>query len=509
MQFDDYGSARHVRHKIIKKPLTGKQEQLAFDSGLYAPVAFASCKENEKIALDCRVLSEQLPAPDLLNCLAWINSNMEQLLPRVHQVRPVSMDDYFHRVGSSPSVVRKLKEAHQRLQLAGITSETTLTSAQIRTFTKRSAFVKVENLSYHSPLGLKEKAPRLIQGATPEFVVLVGPWIMALQDVVCRRLRPGNSNMVFTSGQSAEVIAECVTSVPGLSGFDDIATFDLDQSAPWGDAFVKWSKRWGAPVATRQLLKGNVHTHGSTHHGWNYKCLGTRKSGDPYTSLFNTLINLFSHMYIFCKNTGLTPRETVGRFVMVAQGDDNAFSHSGQDQIPWRRDMLALGFDSEATYCGLEELDFCSMRMYQTDQGWVFGPKPGRVLCRFGYAINRPANVTPAQYVRGVVKGQYQSGKFIPILKEFYDRLLLLTSEAEGKEYTARTYERHRLRVAREHTGIGIMYCLTANYYWCFDRQKKFRELLSTMQIGDVWPAWVQQLLLDRDTDGLKVTYSR
>ena len=509
MSHSIYNCARHIRKKLLSQSIPGKQEICGFDNGLYGPVGFASHVENERVALEARVLPKQLPAPELPQCINWIDENLSKILPKLHRVKPVLFEEYLRRSGSSPTVKKTLRLAHERLVKAGITCDTPLTAQQIHSWTTRSSFVKVENLSYHSPLGLKEKAPRLIQGAQPEFVVLVGPSIMALQDLVSRRWRPGKSNLVFTSGITAERAAAHVTSIPGQSGFDDISTFDLDQSSPWGEAFVKWCKKWHFPVATLQLMKGNIDTHGKTHHGWKYKCAGTRKSGDPYTTLFNTMINLFTHLYLYCKYTGKTVEEARWTFFMVAQGDDNAFVHTEPDRFPWREGMLSLGFDSEATYCSLVELEFCSMRLYSTDQGWTFGPKPGRVLSRFGYSINKPDHVPAGSYLRGVAKSQIDQFGFIPILGSLYSRILELTREFEGKEYYAREWTEHQMRVTQKHTGIGIMSALCENYYWTPLRQRRFEELIGNMKLGDPWPVWVQQLLFDRDTDGVKVTFSR
>lgn len=402
-------------------------------------------------------------------------------------------------------------EAKQRLEALGVTMDSTLTREQVVMFTKRSSFVKVENLSYHSRMGLKLKAPRLIQGlASLEFSVLVGPYIMALQDVVCRRWKPGKSNMVFTSGVSAEKAAAHVTSIPGHSGFDDIASFDLDQSRPWGEAFVRWCKGWGFGKAALQLMAENIDTRGTTHHGWKYKCLGTRKSGDPYTSLFNTMINIFSHMWIYCTETGRTVRESAETFKMVAQGDDNAFTHSDNILIPWRARMRRIGFDSEATYCDLlETLEFCSMRLYKTDKGWVFGPKPGRVLSRFGYAINRPSNVSPDSYARGVALGMRQQSHFIPILRAFFDDVLRRTSHIPDSEaYRPRDFKEHQLKIKLKHSESHAMSGLNVNYYWCHVSQRKFEAHLKTAVRGSEWPVWIEQLLLDKDTDGVPYTYS-
>lgn len=177
IKHSEYACARYMRKKLLKNGTQGKQEICGFDNGLYGPVAFASHVENERIALEARVLPEQLPAPELPECIRWISMNLDQMLPRLHRVKPVPFEEYIRRVGSSPAVVKTLRLAHARLLLAGVDCHTRLTAQQVHSWTGRSSFIKIENLSYHTPLGLKEKAPRLIQGAQPEFIVLVGPSI--------------------------------------------------------------------------------------------------------------------------------------------------------------------------------------------------------------------------------------------------------------------------------------------------------------------------------------------
>jgi len=108
-----------------------------------------------------------------------------------------------------------------------------------------------------------------------------------------------------------------------------------------------------------------------------------------------------------------------------------------------------------------------------------------------------------------VVKSQKGGFGFVPILGALYERVLELTAEFEGKEYHSREWTGHRMKINQEHTGDGIMSALNDNYYWSPGRQRKFEQVLSDMKLGDPYPTWVEQLLLDRDTDGVKVTYSR
>jgi hypothetical protein len=508
MRYDEYAVSRYVRDKHLRGTPTGKQEQLAFDSGMYAPIAFAAHKTNEQIALQARVLQEQLPAPGLGGCVAWVRANRRELFPRIDKVNPVEFGEYLRRVGSSPAVKASLAAARERLVVEGWSYGQALSPEQVHRFVKRSSFGKVENLLYSSPAGMKEKAPRLIQGAQAEFVCIVGPWIMALQDLVCRRWKPGRSNLVFTSGVTAESAAAHITGRPGEMGYDDIESFDLDQSRPWGELMRDLSRAWGAPLAVVQLIDANIDTVGKTHGGWRYKCKGTRKSGDPYTSLFNTIINVVSHLYIFCKIRGIGVREAAEHFWMVAQGDDNAFAHDGP-RISWRAEMLLLGFKSEATYAKEDQIEFCSMRLYNVDGGrWVFGPKPGRVMAKFGYAINRPPHVSAAAYVRGVALSQLKGAEFVPPLKAFFARVLALTSHVPDQQAYRPRHLDYQLRVARVHEATArTMYGLSENYYWDYAAQEDFEKFLRKAHFGDTIPIRHQIQLFDLDTDGPKVLY--
>jgi len=478
--------------------------EYGFDTESYRPTGFASNQHNEKQALLARVLSDTIePTDDLERCLKWAKVNHRHLFPRMHQVQSVSFDEYLRRSNASPSVKRVLQKTMEGLRREGFDETSTLSRSQLYRWTYRSSFVKVENDLYQSELGRKHKAPRLIQGAQPEFICLVGPWVMALQDLLKRRWGTKN-NLCFTSGVSAEKAAEFISSGHGRWVEDDLGKFDCSIREPWCEYEVWLCRRFGAPRAVLELMQANISTHGSTAHGWRYKCKGTRKSGDPYTSLMNSVINAVSHLYLYCRWTGRTVVSARNSIRMLVQGDDNCLRHAEACEFPWQQGMARLGFDSEALYReNLFDVEFCSCRLYETNEGVVFGPKPGRVLAKFGYIINPPASVTGKSVMRGIALGLKRMVEFVPPLRALVAKTLEMI-EGSKAWFARRAFTPfdEGLKIRRKHTAsVQVMLNLNMQYQWDYTRQRAFESSLSVMKFGGCYPRSTI-LLFDRDTGG-------
>jgi len=303
---------------------------------------------------------------------------------------------------------------------------------------------------------------------------------------------------------SAEAAASFVSDGAGPWVEDDLGKFDCSIRKPWCEYEVWLCRKFGAPRAVLELMTANIETHGSTAHGWRYKCEGTRKSGDPYTSLMNSIINGLSHLYLYCKWTGKTVMQARKSIRMLVQGDDNCLRHSEWIEFPWQQGMAGLGFDSEALYRKhLFEVEFCSCRLYETDQGVVFGPKPGRVLAKFGYIINPPAAVSGKSMMRGIALGLVKMSEFIPPLRAMVDRTLEIT-EGHAAWFARKTFTPfdESLKMRRRHTaGVEVMLNLNQQYQWDYSDEKRFEKCLSEMEFGDKFPD-IATKLFDRDTGG-------
>jgi len=486
--------------------LRGKQCEFGFNSKGYAPHGFASNKHNEEQSLFARVLCDTpLPTEDLPACIRWCKKNWRKIFPYMHEVKSVSFETYLERSNASPSVKRTLRACKARLDTDGVCEDSKLSRRQLYQYTYRLSFVKVENDLYSSPLGRKDKAPRLIQGAQPEFICLVGPWIMALQDLLKRRWSTDNF-ICFTSGVSAEKAANHVMTGRGRWLEDDLGKFDSSIRRPWCEFEVWLCKKMGAPRAVVDLMTANISTHGSTHHGWRYKCDGTRKSGDPYTSLMNSIVNGLSHLYLYCKWTNKTVDQARHSLRMLVQGDDNCMRHAERVSFPWRAGMAGLGFDSEAIYRNHpNEVEFCSCRLYLVEEGvWVFGPKPGRVLAKFGYIINPPANISRESMMRGVALGLKKGCSFIPPINSVIERVLQLTDGHqawfERKQFAPFAEEPLKPKVYYR-PSIDVMLNLDMNYDWDYGKQLHFDARVAKLEFGSDLGSY-SELLFDRDTSG-------
>lgn len=500
LRFDD----KRVRPEVVAKSpieLRGEHVEMAFDSGLYRPTCFASNKHNEFEAIQARVLAPNLELKGWDDCLAWLRENHRLLFREMHKINSVPFEEYLSRSNASPGVKANLSKTKKLLLESGIDENSHLTRSQLYQWTKRKSFIKVENDCYNSPLGRKNKAPRLIQGAPPEFICLVGPWIMAVQDLMKRRWSTKNY-VCFTSGVTADKAAEFIDGGKGEWLEDDLARFDSTIDEKWCNYEVELCRRFGAPSAVLNLMLANIKTHGTSHHGWHYKCQGTRKSGDPYTSLMNSIINGVAHLYLYCRGTGKTLEECRNTVRMLVQGDDNLLRHPVlAERIEWQSGMASLGFESEAIYrARRQDVEFCSSRLYETSGGITFGPKPGRVLAKMGYIVNPPQGVSRESLMRGVALGLKQTSDFLPPVRAVIDRILQLT-EGHMAWFERKQFEAFARGNYRGTCTIDTMLSLYLNYQWDFSCQTDLEVKLRGMQFGDKYPTLVT-LLLDRDCGG-------
>lgn len=391
----------------------------------YLPIAFAQNKENEYAALKARVLKDTPKAngTTLKNFHNWLRENYKRIFPRTSRrhITPLSFTEYLEKSNAAPGVKLKLRRQYEKFVKEGINHDTKLTRQQWKKWTIRESFVKTENLNYRTPIGILDKAPRLIQGGKAEFICLVGPWIASLQNSVKEDWNSRNF-ICFTSGVKASDAAKLVTEFPVWME-DDVSAWDASCSKELLEIELWLYKKFGAPMATRQLMEANVNTVGITSSGLLYWRDGCRKSGDPYTSLGNSILNGLIHLYIFCRHHKIGIRECRKRLHMLVQGDDSLINVNRKDDIEWKSEMLKFGFKSIGTYkTNIDEVEFCSSRLYKNQYTTTFGPIPGKVIGKFGVYCSPPLDLNPYDVLYGSAVGlQYSSGS-VPILNKFVEK---------------------------------------------------------------------------------------
>jgi len=193
----------------------------------------------------------------------------------------------------------------------------------------------------------------------------------------------------------------------------------------------------------------------------------------------------------------------------LLQGDDNLMVHSENVAFPWQVGMAGLGFDSEAIYRATwTTAEFCSNRLYELKDGYVFGPKPGKVLAKYGYIINPPVNVSRESMMRGVALGLQQLCNHIPPIKLVIDRTLELTKGHEA--YFQRGFMDHQLKADGfiHETTPMIKSALYDQYYYTDDIHRSLTKTVKNLGFGDKWQNNHSFLLFDRDTSGPQLIFT-
>lgn len=409
--------------------------------GPYTPVFHNASLHNEYIGL-CNRVCTVTPTPDLDFVRAmceWVREHRRQLF-KIQEVSAVSHSEYYRRSNARPSVKRILKKNLVELG-PGFTISSGLTHAQIYRACTRSAFVKVENLLHRYRVQQIDKAPRIIQGAEPTFINGTGPWIMAFQDHM-KSVWHINNWITFSSGYNGQQLGRWfdVHNRPEVLE-NDISKFDSSVSQLLLRLEVDICRWHGAPRQVLELMRANIKTRGVTKHGIVYSVPGGRKSGDPYTSVGNSILNALMHVYCYATHHNLTIHQLKREVSTLVQGDDNVLQ--ARRTLPWQEYFLRLGFS--ATPIRRRErhdTEFCSSVFMPTTQGTVLVPKFGRVLAKFGFFPSKPYHADVQQLVRGNILGLWHSVSMIPWMRKFMRDVYKATS---GTPILPRRFEWHHL----------------------------------------------------------------
>jgi hypothetical protein len=497
------------RDAFGREEVKNKQTLWGIGSGGYRPVAFASNMHNEEMALRHRVLVATPPVDDNFvdECISFAKKNHSTIFPKIHKVRSVDWDTWINNSNASPMVKIGLRKDHESMKAGGFDENTRYSKAELSKYTLRKAFVKVENLTYTTPSREPvTNAPRLIMGATSRFNNTVGPWITGLQHRLKRRW-----NLLFpikwSCGMSARGAATKLMEHIGRKLEDDISKFDSSVCVKFLQ-YERWLfKRLGAPRAVLDLCQANIKLKGVTTHGFRFKCPGTRKSGDPYTSLGNAVLNAVMHLFLLHKAyPNKTCVELLSMMVMLVCGDDNAMSVGGDKVVDWVRGMSRLGFKSKAIYRDkFWEMEFCSARLVPVRNGYTFVPKIGRVMAKLGYFIN-PPNEIPSSVVRGTALGIYTACSAVAPLRAYLDRLLSLT---QGSREVMPINDEWKMSYEWCESTPETLCVINDIYFWDEQRQRLLEADLSRMQLEFDFTSPLVLGLYDMDTAGNRCIFTK
>jgi hypothetical protein len=378
----------------------------------------------------------------------------------------------------------------------GVFEDTACGEEEVRHFCRRKAFVKVENLCYRTAHGVADKAPRLIQGADPRFIVLCGPWFMAFQSFLKRRWCCAWF-ITFTSGVDT---VELLSHMQKFAYYfeDDFSSFDSSIRPFWleFEMWVFWF--FGCPPLVLLLVRINITTFGVTAHGVKYNRLGMRKSGDPYTSLGNSIINACSHVFVVHEQKAVSIGQLKNNVKVCVMGDDNL--GNANYEVDFKQPMSRLGLMAKLIYRDeLTDCEYCSnlivKAVYKSEEVFTFTPKPGRVLSKLGYFI-RPPQVPGL--IRGTALGLYAASSANPILLVLLDRLLQLDDSVPVKFFD----EEWKMKYTNVQMTSDTWIVFMKRYHWSLELQALLVETLARARLGEELEDLVLEMLCDRDSNG-------
>jgi hypothetical protein len=472
-------------------------------SETYLPTVYADNHYNQLKALEKRVLAEPPPhdAAKVKEFCCWFKANAKRIIGEAVRIKSKDWDKWIMEMNASVPVKLRLRNAKAALTARGQDENTVFSKDELYRATSREAFTKFETVLTGTRFEDSVKACRLIQGAHPEMTAIVGPWITALQGRV-KRTMDGTSGLMFTSGKTTREVAAFIGEAidAGWKPFDDdVSAYDLSMIVDYGLLEVWICKYMHCPAAIAQLMEANIDTHGWTSLGWKYQVRGTRKSGDTFTSLMNSILNLAFHLFVFCQERSCGVPEALTKLRMAAQGDDDIGAHEGPE-VDWKAGMAQLGFKSEPHYHDhVARIEFCSHYLSKDSAGWTMFPKVGRLLAKAGVSL-RAVEGQEAAYARATAKSLAGACGSCPPLRAYIDRVLQLT---EGERDIRLPDEPWKMKpgVAGEPTSETWEH-LHERYGYTREMHAQFEAELRGMQLGQPVDCPIFNHLCSVDTDG-------
>lgn len=472
-------------------------------SDTYLPTVYADNVENQFKALEKRVLAAP-PRHDpetVSHFVHWFKDNVKDILGKPKKIESINFDLWLANMRASVPVKRRLRTAKQGLIEHGIDENSVFGPEECHRATSRESFTKFEPILTGTRIKESTKASRLIQGAHPQMTCTVGPWMTALQGCM-RKVLDGRSGLMFTSGKTVREVGEFVGKgfESGRKLFDDdVSAFDLSMIEPYARLEVWICQYFHCPRAVAQLMVANISTHGWTSLGWKYSVKGTRKSGDTFTSLMNSILNLAFHLYAFCMERSVSVREALLALNMAAQGDDDIGSHSGP-KVDWKKWMGLLGLKATPHYYEHPaRIEFCSHFLTRDSLGWTMCPKVGRILAKAGVSLRAPEGKEDG-YARMTALSLRSSCASCPPLRAWCDRVLQLT---EGCRPEKRIDEPWKMREDVEGVATSETWeHLNERYGYTPEMHSLFELELREMSLGVPVDSPIYNHLCSVDTDG-------
>jgi hypothetical protein len=472
----------------------------------YEPTVLSTNQDAVRLALAVRSIA--VPAPgNRVDFIKWSDKYWETLIAKVfdlHIPEDVSAQDalvadWIRESGSSPAVKARVATAWGSFRADGYHMHTPLPHSLAWEFSKRDASVKNETI-------LKDASakPRQILACRPEYVAILAPFIKQLTGVVRRRLV--GPPLVYAPGMSEEELSRLVSARNWDNRANgDFDSYDSNQGPDMGASEIKKMSRYGLTVAGRQLVRASLEAHGSSREGVKYSADYCRESGDPRTTLMNTIWNLLAMSYVFCRARDVHPRDMDVLF--LAGGDDSQLNYNGP-RIDFETALAALGLPATVRHVEhLNQVEFLSCRLTRTSRGWRFIPMVGKMAAKLAFSVHATVD-NAAAVLRGAALSIQAAFASSPPGRALVDTYLRVTSGSGVVEPRPEHW-----KMVRSHTGDTTPETwddLFAQYGWTPELQEALERDLACVRTHAVTiHSSALQVLVDTDSSRKDCLYPK
>lgn len=464
--------------------------QFGFGTPIRVPLMARSCVHNEEVAVRNRGCLNR-PDPNEGFYSNWVK-DLRDMLPLVNgtqyivngKLKPFPFQDWVRRF--PPGRRTELMNAREGMRHAGRKAK-----PMIKAFVKREhqlkSFPEVIKTRLEFP-DCTDYDPRQIQGRHPEYQVMTGPASYSYTKYVAymwhaqatphkhhrlpREDKRPMTNIVYTSGMNAEQLGKLIQqSVQYITTNNDhVEVWFFENDANRFDAHCNteaiklindFYQRARLKKKYWRCMEWKMKTKGVTKCGIFYIVEATVQSGNGDTSVGDTVVTGSGHERI-ARRVDLLPSQ----YLILSCGDDIliplASTHATQYYKASQKYWEEAGFSMAPILVKhIWDAEFCSGRIYPTKDGWVYGPKVGRVLCKTFYSKIDYSDQQGARWLRAVALGLEKDTYFIPVLRTVVRKTIELT---EGRK-ALHIWEEQKIHAKEIHEAADETYAMMEHLY--------------------------------------------
>lgn len=284
-------------------------------------------------------------------------------------------------------------------------------------------FVKLEAYLGKTPTNFK---PRIIQGRQLAYQNVVGPFFYSVSKWLASVFHPSRSNLIYDNGIDARDLGEIASRCFKYKNVFEIDVSNWDGSlAPAWLRFEIWfieNCLPELPPRWRELKKSWRNVEGNGKNGVHFKTTHGRRSGDMWTSCFNSLINLMILVHIFGTD-----------ILAVAKGDDNFFGTNKNISAEEIVTIYAgLGMKAKVKKVDhISNLGYCSGTFWPVGNGWKWGVKPFRIISKLGLNLHRHPPKLHKRLLYGTALSMLPIASHVPLLSDLLYRIIETAKDKE------------------------------------------------------------------------------